>query len=243
MQESVEKLLDLAFKAEKCGDRIDAIRLYRQIADGNSEHARYAQNCAENLEELGQGQPTYLIGGGSYDNLSAYQLVIQDDIVSLEPFSMKHAKKMMFFTNLLFCVVFGTFLYFATLAENPLWVFVLIAGIGVLTCVGFDLAVYYRFRNAIDRGVIFRYHRKSGLFELPDRGLKFSEGDSIHIECLTARLSAVDFNDPNSELNFVSTAGGETNRWNLLRSIATIRPFGSITSKLAKELPIEVRRV
>ena len=185
----------------------------------------------------------FLIGGGGYDNLCAFRLVVRNDTVSLEPYGMQYAYKMMFFTNLLFCVFFGAFFYLATFAETPPWVFGLIIGISAMTCIGFDLVVYYRFRNALDRGVVFRYHRKSELIELPDRGLKFSVSDSVHIECLTAKLSATDFGDPNSELNFVLTAEAQTNRWNLLRSIGTKRPFGSITSRLAKELPIEVRRV
>ena len=185
----------------------------------------------------------FLIGGGSYDNLCAFRLVVRDDTVSLEPYKMQYARKMMYFTNLLFSVFFGTVLYLATCAENPPWVYGLIVSIGAGTCFLFDLVVYCRFRNANKRGIIFRYHRRSQLIELPDRGLKFSVGDPVHIECLTARLSENDFDEPNSELNFVFTSETGKNRWNLLRSIATIRPFGSITSRLAKELPIEVRRV
>ena len=185
----------------------------------------------------------FLIGGGGYDNLCAFRLIVQNDSVSLEPHKMQYAYKMMLFTNLLFCVFFCAFFYLATLADNPPWIYCVIFGIGAATCIGFDLIVYYRFRNAIERGVIFRYHRKSQRIELPDRQLEFSVGDSIHIECITAKLSATDFGDPNSELNFVLTSEDEMSRWNLLRSIATIRPFGSITSRLARELPIEVRRV
>lgn len=48
-----EKLLELAFKAEKYGEREQAIRLYREVANGESEHASYAQNCAETLDRLG----------------------------------------------------------------------------------------------------------------------------------------------------------------------------------------------
>jgi len=48
-----EKLLELAFKAEKVEERAQAIRLYREVANGDSEHASYARNCAETLERLG----------------------------------------------------------------------------------------------------------------------------------------------------------------------------------------------
>ncbi len=53
MPDNEDKLLDIAFKAEKRGDRIGAIRLYQQIANGTSEHSTYAKNCVERLEELG----------------------------------------------------------------------------------------------------------------------------------------------------------------------------------------------
>ncbi|MFT7629007.1 MAG: hypothetical protein ACI87E_000003 [Mariniblastus sp.] len=53
MSDDVEELLALAFKAEKFGDRNKALSLYRQVASGGSEHASYAQNCAETLEQLG----------------------------------------------------------------------------------------------------------------------------------------------------------------------------------------------
>ncbi|MEL7498329.1 MAG: hypothetical protein AAFN77_12020 [Planctomycetota bacterium] len=100
MQDDVEKLLDLAFKFEKQGDRIEAIRLYRQVADGSSEQAKYAQNCAENLEDLGHGEPKYLIGGGSYDNLMTYRLVVEKNRVSLAPLPI--AWSMMVACNCLF---------------------------------------------------------------------------------------------------------------------------------------------
>jgi hypothetical protein len=195
------------------------------------------------MTEIAGSDGPFLIGGGGYDNLCAYRLAIQDDAVSLEPYDMRYGYKMMVGTNLVFCVFFGVMLYFSTFVKNPPWVFGVIVGIWAATSVGFDLFVYYRFRNAIKRGVIFRYHRKSKLIELPNHGIEFKADDSVHIECLTAKLSATDFGDPNSELNFVSNSATGTNRWNLLRSIATIRPFGSITSQLARELPIEVRRV
>ena len=53
MPDNEDKLLDIAFKAEKRGDRIGAIRLYQQIAEGTSEHSSYARNCMERLEQLG----------------------------------------------------------------------------------------------------------------------------------------------------------------------------------------------
>ena len=53
MTEKIEELLDRAFKAEKYGDRSEAIRIYREVADGESEHAEYASNCVANLEHLG----------------------------------------------------------------------------------------------------------------------------------------------------------------------------------------------
>ncbi len=195
------------------------------------------------MTKLLGGDEPFLIGGGGYDNLTAFRLVVGKDTVSLEPYSMRYAYKMMLTTNLLFSIFFAFFFYLATFAENPIWVFVAIVSLGVATCCLFDIVVYYRFRGALNRGVIFRYNRKSEIIELPNLELEFPIGDSVHIECITARQSADDFGDPNSELNFVSTAGTETKRWNLLRSIATIRPFGSITSRLIKELPIEVRRV
>ena len=207
---------------------------------GPGEPGRYA---AKPMTRIKDSDRHFLLGGGGYDNLCAYRLVVQNDTVSLEPYGMQYAYKMMFGTNVLFSVFFGAFLYFATAADNPLWVCGFIIGLGAATCLGFDLVVYYRFRNALKRGVILRYQRESGRIELPDRELEFPVGDSVYIECLTAKLSATDFGDPNSELNFVSISGAETNRWNLLRSIATLRPFGSITSKLSEELPIEVRRV
>jgi len=51
MTENIEDLLDQAFEAEKFGDRAGAIRIYRQIAEGDSEHVKYAENCAANLEQ------------------------------------------------------------------------------------------------------------------------------------------------------------------------------------------------
>ena len=195
------------------------------------------------MANLADNDGPFLIGDGWYDNLSAFRLVVNDDLLSLEPYGMQHACRMMIATNLLFWVFFGVLLYFIAHANNQGWVLGAVFSLGIATCILFDIVVYYRFRNAYHRGPIFRYHKKSGLIELPDRGLEFSAGDSIHIECITARESADDTEDPNSELNFVLTNGVEVNRWNLMRSTATIRPFGEITSRLAKELPIEVRRV
>ena len=57
MNEDAESLIDLAYQAEKYGDRSEAIRLYRQVADGDSEHATYALNCAKNLEQFGLPTP------------------------------------------------------------------------------------------------------------------------------------------------------------------------------------------
>ena len=53
MSDKDSELLDRAFNADKFGNRIEAIRLYRLVASGNSEHSAYAENCAKNLEQLG----------------------------------------------------------------------------------------------------------------------------------------------------------------------------------------------
>ena len=58
MTDEVEKLLELAFKAEKFGDRDEAIRLYRQVANTDSDNANYASNCADELEKLGVAVPS-----------------------------------------------------------------------------------------------------------------------------------------------------------------------------------------
>ena len=58
MTDEVEKLLELAFKAEKFGDRAEAIRLYRQVASTDSDNATYASNCADELEKLGVAVPS-----------------------------------------------------------------------------------------------------------------------------------------------------------------------------------------
>ena len=57
MTDEVDKLLELAFKAEKFGDRTEAIRLYRQVASTDSDNATYASNCADDLEKLGVATP------------------------------------------------------------------------------------------------------------------------------------------------------------------------------------------
>ena len=57
MADEVEKLLELAFKAEKFGDRAEAIRLYRQVAITDPDNATYASNCADELEKLGVATP------------------------------------------------------------------------------------------------------------------------------------------------------------------------------------------
>ena len=53
MTDEVDKLLELAFQAEKFGDRAEAIRLYRQVASTDPDNATYASNCADELEKLG----------------------------------------------------------------------------------------------------------------------------------------------------------------------------------------------
>ena len=58
MTDEVEKLLQLAFNAEKFGDRAEAIRLYRQVADSDPNNAIYASNCADELEKLGVTPPS-----------------------------------------------------------------------------------------------------------------------------------------------------------------------------------------
>ena len=58
MTDEVEKLLQLAFNAEKFGDRAEAIRLYRQVADSDPNNAIYASNCADELEKLGVTTPS-----------------------------------------------------------------------------------------------------------------------------------------------------------------------------------------
>lgn len=243
MQESVEELLDLAFKAERDGDRIDAIRLYRQIAEGNSGHAQYARNCLENLEELGFSEPAFLIGGESYDNLMTYQLVVEENRVSLAPLPMATAWRMMVVCNGLFLAFFAVMLYLATLQENPVWVYGAVAAIALFTCAGFDGIVFYRYKTSILRGEILTYDRLNGQITLPDRGLVFNAADDVHIECITGRLEGHSYDDLNSELNFVCLSDGEKERWNLLRSIGNTRPFGKLIKQLMQETPIPVRRV
>ena len=242
MQDDVEKLLDLAFKSERQGDRVDAIRLYRQVADGSSQHAKYAQNCAENLEDLGHAKPTYLIGGGSYDNLMTYHLVVEKNRVSLAPLPV--AWSMMVACNCLFVAFFGGAFYLASLKDNHAWVFWFIIILAMLTCIAFDVVVYCRYSNSIRRGEILVCDQLTGKISLPDRGLKFTTEDDIHIECITARpKGSSDGDDCNSELNFVHSYDGKIERWNLLKSIATIRPFGKLVDQLKQETPIPVRRV
>ena len=57
MADDADKLLELAFKAEKFGDRAEAIRLYRQVAITDPDNATYASNCADELEKLGVATP------------------------------------------------------------------------------------------------------------------------------------------------------------------------------------------
>ena len=179
-------------------------------------------------EFVGDNEP-FLIGGG-YDNLTTHHLVTTKDYVSLEPYGI-HAYMMMLVFNVLFVAFFAFVYYLAVLSENAVWILSVIVCLGLVTCALYDAVVFYRFRGALDRGVVLKYIRGSEVIELPAYDLEFSITDSIHIECITARQSSGDFGDRNSELNFVSTVGPEPKRWNLLRSIDNIRPFASMVSR------------
>ncbi|MEL7498328.1 MAG: hypothetical protein AAFN77_12015 [Planctomycetota bacterium] len=141
-------------------------------------------------------------------------------------------------------VFFAGAFYLATQKENPAWVFYIIVFLAVFTCVLCDVIVFVRFRKSIRRGEILVCNRLTGKISLPDRGLHFTTEDEIHIECITARPEGSNYGDDlNSELNFVHSKEGRVKRWNLLRSIATIRPFGKLVNQLKQEVPIPIRRV
>ena len=194
------------------------------------------------MSDIAAEEAVHLIGGGSYDNLMTYHLVVEKNRVSLAPLPI--AWSMMVACNCLFVTFFAIAFYLASLKDNPEWVFGFIIITAMLTCVAFDLVVYYRYSNSIRRGEILVCEQHTGKISLPDRGLKFTSEDDIHIECITARPKGS--NDSEawcSELNFVYSCNGKIERWNLLRSIATIRPFGKLVDQLRQETPIPVRRI
>lgn len=193
------------------------------------------------MNDTNQDETYHLIGGGGYDNLMTYHLVVDDQYISLEPLGI--AWSMMVVSNLFFLAFFTGFFYLATLKENPWWVYCFIVVVAVATCLVFDTYTYIRFRNSIRRGPILRYDRGTGEISLPDRGMKFSTCENINIECLTSWQEGGNAGDSCSELNFVVANSGGMERFNLLRSVATLKPFGKLTAQLRSELPIPVKRV
>jgi hypothetical protein len=183
-----------------------------------------------------------LIGGGSYDNLITYCLVVKKNRVSLAPLPLPWST--MFACNFLFVVFFAGALYLATLKESPAWVHLFFFALALFTCILFDVYLFVRYRDSILRGEILVFDQLSGKISLPDRGLVFGSEDDVHIECITARQKDSSCaEDVNSELNFVHSGEGRVERWNLLRSVGTIKPFGNLVDQLKRELPIPVRRV
>jgi len=193
------------------------------------------------MNSANQTETYYLIGGGSYDNLTTYRLVTNDQFVKLVPLEMPWS--MMVATNLLFLAFFACFLYFAKLGDNPWGAYCFIVVLAIATCSLFDFVVFTRFRNSTRRGPILTFDKTTGVVCLPDRGMKFSIRENISIECLTSWQEGDGPEDSNSELNFVVSNDGNIDRFNLLRSIATLRPFGKLTKQLRQELPIPVRRI
>jgi hypothetical protein len=243
MENEAEKLLDLAFRAEKRGDRVEAIQLYRKVANGGSEHALYARNCADDLEKLGVGNPRYLIGGGSCNDFKNYHLVVGETRVSLAPQPMARARSMMLTCNCLFLAFFAMAIYLVMQKEQEEWVYYFLAALAFFTCVIFNAVVHHKFRSSNRRGEILVYDKSTGKISLPDHGLDFAIGEDIHIECITARESDDPLAEFRSELNFVSSVDGAEKRWNLLSEGSTINPFGKLTKSIAREIPIPVRRV
>lgn len=82
-----DELIDLAYKHEKAGRRMEAIVCYRKVAEGSSDHVDYANNCIERLLELEK------LSGDSNEAIESRIGAVGDDslAVATNPYSSPNA--------------------------------------------------------------------------------------------------------------------------------------------------------
>ena len=119
--DEVEQILELAFKAEKFGDRAEAVRLYRQVADTDSDNATYASNCADELEKLGVATPAPAIQASNVDTdvvkpSNPFQAPTKVGLPSIEgDTKYKVIWRVHFTSSILWCL--AVFCFFAAVLE------------------------------------------------------------------------------------------------------------------------------
>lgn len=190
----------------------------------------------------------FITGKGLYDNLHTARLVVEDEVVRIDPVPLP--VRSLVIHNVVFV---GLFVGFHLLAKHlaasdvsPWLLYGAPIGIGCLTCAGFTTAVVLLFRHAQRMGPWLIYDRKTGRVTLPREGVSFGPDEIVHLQYVTTKRlnwKGVINNDRLSELNLVTCRGGERKRWPLLRSISNVRAFDWLLRPLTEHTALPVMRV
>ena len=181
---------------------------------------------------------SFLIGGGSYHNLPTLRCVADEGEFRLDPTPLSFAH--LAFMNGLFASFFGAIYWLC----YPLagWETFLVTGVWVFTAVMYTILVCFLHAKSARLGPALIFDKKTGKLRIPRHNESFGKDDDIWLECLTARFSEDSSSDPCSELNLVLMVDGNKQRWNVLRSIATINPFNGMEREIGRETGLRVIR-
>jgi hypothetical protein len=182
----------------------------------------------------------FLIGGGAYHNFPLLQGRSTAHEFRLDP--IPASKLSLAGMNLFFAIFFGS-LYLVAHHQHPLSVSIFVFAIWLVTAVGYTALVSYWHWESMAAGPALVVCKRSGVIRLPRHGQQFMIGESVWIECITAKHKNDPTSDWGSELNFVSMRDGTFQRWNLLRSNATWEPFNGLEREIQRETGIPVHRL
>ncbi len=182
----------------------------------------------------------FLIGGGSYHNIPTLRGNATKSEFRLAPIPL--SKTSLIAMNLLFAAFFVPILYISY-PSNPFSISILVLGTWFVTAVTYTGMVTYVHSKSMSQGPAFVFCKKSGNIRLPRHDQEFAISENIWIECITAKHENDPSGDACSELNFNCIRNGIAERWNLLRSTATINPFNGLDREIQRETGIPLRRV
>ena len=184
-----------------------------------------------------QDEHSFLIGGGSYHNLPTLRCIAGDDEFRLDPIPLSFAHLAVM--NALFAAFFIAILW---LCHPTAWETFLVTFVWVITAVVYTIVVWCVHAKSVRLGPALIYHKKTGKLQIPRHSESFSKDDDIWFECLTAHTAGGSSRDSCSELNLVLVVDGSKQRWNIMRSIATINPFNGMERDIGRETGVRVIR-
>ena len=150
--------------------------------------------------------------------------------------------------SVIFVSFFSLMYWLAGRAEGELEAIekVAIIGTGAVVCGIFTVACVYIFRQENQRGPWLIYDRRTGRVELPREGVSFAREEIVHLQYITTKdlsWGSDAGNERRSELNLVTVRSGQRERWPLLRSIITHKPFEHVVTPLLEHTDLPVVRV